>query len=240
MSDGIFLSGAAMISQQARQEALVNNIANSSTPGYKAAHVFADVLEEVAGTGSEAIRAMERDKFQYIDFGQGAIRPTGRPLDMALDGKGFFVVLTPDGERYTRNGNFTLDGEGTLVTQEGHPVVSESGPLTLEAADFTINDKGEVLVGGEPIGALQVRDFSNPENLIREGSGLFAPAPNRSLVDSEVEAKVCQGCLEESNVSGTKEMVRMMALLKQFEAAGHTLKLQNSTIRRPANELITG
>lgn len=240
MSDGIFLTGAAMISAQARQEALVNNIANSSTPGYKAAHVFADVLEDIGQGGTAAIRSMERGKHQFIDFGQGVLRPTGRELDFALNGEGFFVVLAPEGERFTRNGNFTLDEEGTLINQDGYAVSSEGGPITLDTPAFTMNDAGEILIDGEAIGKLLVKNFSNPEGLMREGGGLFAARDGISLSETDPTAKVSQGYLEESNANGSKEMMRMMALLKQFEAAGHAMKLQTSTLRRAANELITG
>ncbi len=240
MGDGVFFTGAALIAQQARQEALVNNIANSSTPGYKAAHVFADVLEEVTGSGTEALRSMERNKYQYIDFGQGVLSPTGRELDVALEGKGFFVILTPAGERYTRNGNFSLDGEGTLVNQDGHPVSSEGGPITLDSNEFRMNDAGEFLIAGEALGKLLVKDFSNPEGLQREGGGLFAARDGIRLSETDSTAKVSQGFLEDSNVSGSSEMMRMTGILKQFESASQAMNLQNATLRRVANELITG
>ncbi len=236
MADGIYLSGAAMVSQQARQEALVNNIANSSTPGYKAAHVFVDVLREVSGD----IRAAGRNERQYIDFSQGSLKPTGRDLDLALQGEGFFVVQTPDGERFTRDGNFTLDGGGTLVTQDGFPVAADGGPITLQNGPVEVTEDGEFLVNGLSVGKLLIRNFADPAALRREGSGLFGPRPDAPLHEIEPDAKVAQRSLEDSNVEEGSEMMRMMALIKQFEAAGHTLKLQSSTLRRVANELITG
>ncbi len=238
MSDEIYLAGASLVSRQYRQEALVNNIANGSTPGYKAARVFAEVLTEVSSFAD--LQAIGRSQKQYLDLSQGNIRPTGRPLDFALDGDGYFVVLAPEGERYTRNGNFSIDGEGTLVTQNGHPVSGDGGPITIEGSRIEVSADGEILVDGESLGKLKVTNFTNPQSLARKGGSLFGPREGENLRSAEPTAVVCQNCLEESNVKTSEEMMRVLAQLRQFEASQKNLTLQSETLRRVGNELLNG
>ncbi len=237
MGDGIALAGCAMVSRELQQEALVHNLANASTPGFKAARVFAKVLEEVGG-GSDAVREIARNQDIYIDFSQGPLQWTDRALDLALEGQGFFVVQTPDGERYTRNGNLTSDATGQLVNGSGFPIMTEGGPLVLEGSEIVVNKTGELLVDGEVFGKLQIKNFLSLHDLVQEGMGLFGPRPGAELKETESAAVVFQGCLEGSNVTPMDEMARMTSLLKYYEASHRMLQMQNTTLSRTVNDLV--
>jgi len=238
MANGINLAGASMIRQQARQEAVTNNLANLSTPGFKATRVFQEVLE---GVGTEATREAAGTGSHYIDFAQGTIRPTGADLDLAIDGEGFFTVLTPNGERYTRDGGFSLSGDGTLIDRSGYPVLGEGGPIVLDGpGEVEVDEAGGIRVGGSPVGDLEIKNFENKDRLIHEGSGLLAPRPGARLTEIEPEATVHQRCLEESNVNTMQETVRMTTLLRGYEASQRMLQLQSEALGRVVNELVQG
>ena len=237
MANGIQMAGASMIRQQVRQDALANNLANISTPGFKATRVFQEVLDDV---GAGATRnAGDGERF-YIDFTQGTIRPTGADLDMALDGDGFFTVLTANGERYTRDGGFSLSSDGTLTDRSGNPVLGESGPIVLEGGSIEVDESGEIRSGGESVGTLFIKNFDNREQLVHEGFGLLTTRPGAELREIEPDVTVHQRCLEESNVNTMQETVRMTTLLRGYEASQKMLQLQNDALGRVVNELIQG
>jgi flagellar basal-body rod protein FlgG len=241
MGDGIYLAGASMIAQEVRQEALVHNLANASTPGYKATRVFAKELKDVeANVG--AMREAERDQTAYIDFSQGPIRETGRDLDFALDGEGFFVVLTPEGERFTRNGSFSLDVEGQLVSSSGFPVLTDVGPVLIDdgtaAYRVDVNGEGEIFLDDRFMGKLDIRNFESTRDLQKEGNGLFSPKPGRRPVEAEPTASIRQRYLEESNVYALDEMVRMMGQFRDYEASYKMVQIQDGALRRAINDLI--
>jgi len=237
MGDGISLAGLAMVAREQRQEALVHNLANASTPGFKAARVFAKVLEDACET-VEGMRRPGKGPQVYIDFGQGRIEATDRNLDLALDGEGFFVVGTPEGERYTRNGNFSLDADGRLVNASGHPVLTESGPITIGDGEITVDAGGEISLDGQFVGQLSIKNFESLDPLVQAGAGLYGPGPGVELVEIEPTAVVLQGSLEASNVLPLEEMVRMTTLLKQFEACHRMVEMQDTVLRRTVSDLI--
>ncbi|MCK4546813.1 MAG: flagellar hook basal-body protein [Candidatus Eisenbacteria sp.] len=242
MGDGIYLAGAAMLSQQIRQEAMVHNLANASTPGYKAARLFAKALEDVEGS-VEAMRDAERGQEVYIDFSQGSVQRTGRELDFALDGDGFFVVDTPEGERFARDGSFSLDIDGRLVNHAGFPVLTDMGPVVLDdessPGPVNVNEDGEIFMGDRLMGKLMIRHFVSLEDLQRTAPGLFGPGPGRHLQESEPSAKVRQGCLEESNALAMDEMIRMISEFKKYEASHKMVQMQDGALRQAINDLIS-
>ena len=142
MLKGLYLSKAGMLPQKQQLEVAANNLANINTIGYKKEDIFFRHLVNAVNASDPA------QGEQKIDFSEGALRHTGNPLDAAIVGDGFFVVQTDQGEAYTRNGSFSLDGEGRLVTQSGDPVLSDSGELQIQGKSVKINEKGELLVDG--------------------------------------------------------------------------------------------
>lgn len=237
MGEGIYLAGAAMAVRCIEQDALVHNLANSATPGFKAARVFRKVLDEVTGSVS-FIQDTEKRQEIYIDFSQGPVESTGRDLDFALEGDGFFVVVTPEGERFTRNGSFTLDGEGRLVDPSGSPVLIEGEPINVAGGKVVVDKTGEIFVGGEAVGRFVLRHFASMDGLTRAGPGLFSPRPGIELQEAEPTAIVRQGCLEGSNVSALDEMNRMILVLKGYEASQRMVQMQDEVYRKAVNDLV--
>ncbi len=236
MSDGMYTSGAAMVARQVWQNAVSENLANTSTPGFKATRVFSEELTDIQS--AESIRDVEKKQHIFTDFAQGLVEPTGRDLDVAIEGPGFFAVDTPEGERYTRNGNFSLDPAGTLVDSSGAPVLSESGPMTLTGNRVAIDASGEVFVDEQSVGRLAIKNFASTAGLVREGKSHFAPRPGTTLEPAPTTAHVRQKSLERSNVETMDEMVRMMTLMREYEASQRMVRLQSDALGRTVNELI--
>jgi len=156
----------------------------------------------------------------WRDMAQGSLQTTGNKLDLAIDGEGFFVVETPQGERYTRAGRFSIAANGRLVDQEGNSVLdSRARPIAFSAQDTQIEiTKGGVIQSENgPIATLQLVRFENPQNLMAEGNRLF-DAKNEAPVPVE-RPKVVQGALEGSNVSPILEMTRLTAEMREFQYA---------------------
>ena len=257
---------SAFLGMRARQRALdatANNIANSSTSGFKAERVLyrsieaakAEALraEQSAGgtnqpppqaatpqgvavaaatAGMQEARATGVVTSGATDFSAGAIRETGRSLDVALDGDGFLVVQTPRGERYMRAGNLTLDAAGQLTTQHGDLVVGQAGPITIPAGEVTIGEDGTVSVKGQQIDQLKIVRFDNPQAaLVKEGESLFMPTGQGRALEAN-GTRVLQGSLEMSNVNTVSEMVAMMQNGREFESLQKSVTMMMSDIGR--------
>jgi flagellar basal-body rod protein FlgG len=166
-----------------------------------------------------------------LDLSQGLLKPTGNPLDLAISGEGFFVVQTPRGERFTRKGDFSLDRNGFLVTNEGFQVLGEGGPIEIgRGREVVINERGEVTVDGEVIDTLRIVTFSKEARLIPEGNGLIRAEGGEVLPAEGFSVK--QGFLEGSNVSPIEEMVRLMNLIRLFEAYQKALQTSFEDLSR--------
>jgi flagellar basal-body rod protein FlgF len=213
-------------------EVVANNIANINTIGYKAdSAVFEEYLSPVASHGHFAGRdrrmSYVSDRATFHDFKQGALLQTNNPLDVALDGDSFFVVGTPDGDRYTRNGAFKINATGQLVTTDGLVVQGEGGPIIFQNTDskITLAEDGTIRVRQSADsksdsfrGKLRVVRFTQMGQLQKDGSGLFkAPdsmPPQIPLPPNRV--RVLQGVLEQSNVSPVLEMARMVEISRTY------------------------
>lgn len=239
MANGIYLAGAAMVRQEARQEAMAHNLANTSTPGYKATRVFSSVLDETNITGVDSIRAAEHDQKTYVDMKQGTIRFTGRDLDFGIEGEGFFVVDTPGGEKYTRNGNFSINADGELVNSSGFQVMGDGGPISLNGrGPIEVDESGNITMEGQVKGKILVKNFGNGIGLVSEGQGLYGPRSGVQLQEIGADVRVFQNHLENSNVTGLEEMVNMTAMMKNYEACQKMVQLQNQAVGRLVYDLI--
>lgn len=168
------------------------------------------------------------------DHAQGVARDTGRPLDVALDGEGYFVVQTPRGERYTRAGALTIDAAGQLVTQRGELLVSDGGPITIRRGkgELGIGTDGSVSVDGQAVGKLKVVRFDNPrEALVKEGDSLFM-ATGKEPPQEANNTRVMQGVLELSNVNAVSEMATMMHNSREFDSLQRSITLMMNDIGR--------
>ncbi len=228
VSIGIYNAASAMMVRLSEVDTLAHNLANANTPGYRAMRLsFGNFGETFVRLTSPFPRFPASPlplplgvtvTGQRLDTSVGIMQPTGNPLDVAIDGDGWFVVQTPQGIRYTRKGNFALDPQGTLVTAEGYPVLGTNNqPIrvpTNNTASVRIAETGEVFVGTQRLGQLQVVTL---QNLRPAGNGYYLgtnPQP--------ANAPIAQGMLEGSNVKVVNEMVRLLNALRTYEMAART------------------
>lgn len=222
---GLASAAGALSMYQRQQAVLANNLANASTRGFRAEFPFARMLDSARATTNTA-----------LDTQPGTVTPTGNPLDLALEGDGFFVVATPGGERFVRTGSFQLDRNRQLVDGRGNPLLGEEGPLVLPPGAVTIDDTGGVLVNGRPIQRLRVEQVEAPGTLQHEGGTQFVPDPSRRPVP-HADRRVRQGSLEESNVNPMLAMTSMLDLLGKFTAAQKVLTTIDDARGRAVNEI---
>lgn len=244
MIRGIYSSASGMMAEMTRTDATANNLANANTTGYKkdvaVSKDFASVMITRINDGQDAdIGAMGRGTvIDEIAVNQeaGAIRNTGNDLDMAVDGKGFFVVQTPNGVRYTRNGAFTRSSQGELVTQDGYQVLGQNGaPIRLTGTKFAVNADGTVFNNGVQTGRLQVMDFVDERQLTKEGASLFAASGNAQR--EPASGSVRQGTLEMSNVNVVTEMVNLINGYRAYETNSKSVQAHDQLLDKAVNEV---
>ena len=197
---------------EARQTALSNNLANVSTPGFKGERVFARLIDELT------MVAQAR-----TDFSPGSVNPTGRPLDIALEGEGFLVVRTDRGSRWVRGGALALDESGRVVDGAGNPVLGTSGPLVLPPGRVEVDHDGTVKVEGDPVGAFLVERARGDEAPRRAGANLWIPPPDKEEIPAR-EVRVRQGHLEESNVNPVSALVEMIEIQRAYAAVQKSMQ----------------
>jgi flagellar basal-body rod protein FlgG len=221
MSEGIYQAAASMDLLARLQETFAQNLANANTSGFRrrvgAAESFEEALRRASGLAIPRFR-------ESVDFAHGSLRETGAPLDLAVDGKGYFAIQTPAGVRYTRNGSFSLDAGGRIVTQDGHGVLGLGGPLQIDPArgPAVVAENGEVRQDGEARGTLRLAEFEDDRRLLPDEAGRFL-APRGVEPRPRGDSRVRQGYLEGSNVDVTEELVDMIAAFRAFEAAQRAL-----------------
>jgi flagellar basal-body rod protein FlgF len=221
-------------------DVVANNIANINTTGFKAdGAVFEEFIAPTARSGdlSPADRRVSfvRDRATWIDMSQGPVERTGNPLDIAIDGKGFLAVQTPNGERYTRNGALQINANGQLVTGDGYPVLGENGPVVFQNTDhgIMISPDGTISVReGDTVntesqrGRLRLVTFQNAGLLRKDGSGTFM-APADIAPEPDTQSRIVQGAIEKSNVRGVVEMTRMIEVTRSYTRISAMLAKQN-------------
>lgn len=205
MNQATYSAISGCLAHEKRFEAITNNLANVNTTGFKRDRVcFENFWPKPTAT----------------DFTQGGLEFTENELDVAIAGQGFFKVQTPQGIRFTRKGNFSLNTEGTLVTSDGFPVSGKQGAITIRGGGaVTIDKSGNISCDGAHQGQLEVVSFPDYSILQKEGSCLFklkGPVETGGLSDGQYA--ISQGYLEISNVNAVKEMVQMIDCLRAYEA----------------------
>ncbi|MFD2044452.1 flagellar hook-basal body protein [Ornithinibacillus salinisoli] len=263
MLRGFYTAASGMIAQQRHQEALSNNIANANTPGYKADQATLRAFPEMLmqQMGGKSIPTQNNIKFPtrnpigslntgvYVqeivpNYMQGDIRDTGVTTDLALvngtmpdeTGSIFFTVQNEAGEvRYTRNGNFTVDGQGNLVTNQGYYVLDQAGnPIQTDGMEFAVSQDGNLQVGGQNI-PLGIAYTDNANDFTKEGNGLFNG--EAGAVPAGVTFTVQQGFLEGSNVDAMQSMTEMMEAYRMFETNQRVLKAYDESMDKAVNEI---
>jgi flagellar basal-body rod protein FlgG len=241
MAQGISAAVSGMHALWMRHEVLANNLANASTPGFKRDDVLlvpeTPPPTQTSLTGSVPGPLYLASAIQWTDYSQGPLQPTGRPLDVALDGPGFFVVDTPAGPRYTRNGALHVSADGYLTTARGLRVQGEGGPIRLEAGRLAIGQRGEIQVDGRTLGTLKVVDFPTPYQLVKQGAGLYAPADPLATPRAAAGYEVVGGTLEGANVSPVETMVSMIEVLRTYEATQKAIQATDEINGEAVNEV---
>lgn len=205
---GLTSAAGALRYYERRQEIVAHNLANVSTSGFKGERVFARLL----GAGGEGGPAAQT----ATDLRGGTLQTTHNPLDVALEGDGFLVVDTPNGERFSRGGSLRLDDARRLIDAAGRPLLGERGPIELpQGAAVEITRAGEIRVDGRRIDRLRVERGGDGAALAHEGGTLFVPDAGRRPV-AVAERHVRQGALEESNVNPISTMVDMIAVQRAY------------------------
>jgi flagellar basal-body rod protein FlgF len=187
---------------------ITNNIANATTPGFKMTKIFHNSVDPSTVTYMPEV---------VVDYSPGTIYRTGNALDMAINGEGFFAVQSGTETAYTRQGIFTLDKDGNLITAEGNYVLNKSGnKIKLPDGAIQISDKGDIAVDGNQIDTLKIVSFKNPQALAKIEGCLFTDAGNAGMVNKE-DPVIKQGNIELSNVQVVKEMADMIDLHRSVE-----------------------
>ena len=240
MLRGLYSNAAAMISLQLKQEVTANNLANANTTGYKKDGVFRKYLidhDTILQNNESDFKRIEDVDAVTTYFEQGDISPTGNPLDTAIKGDGFFAVQTPQGVRYTRNGNFQLDQNGLLITGNGYLVLGTNGSIQLQGEKIMIGDDGTVLVDDVLNDVLQIVDFPKPYQLNKIGDGLFEAAPGTANLLDPTQFELRQGFLEQANVEVIEEMIEVIRTARDFETNQKSITMQDTTLDRAVNDV---
>jgi flagellar basal-body rod protein FlgG len=240
MIKGIYSSGAALQPRMLHLEVLANNLANIGTTGFKRENTFLEVMK-----GTELAQSQGKGELaglhvrQFTDFSEGSLNQTDNPLDVAIQGRGFFAVETPQGICYTRNGNFMLSLNGTVVTSQGYPVLAHEGKLQIPDiqkavhGNIKINEAGEVQFNNALVGKLRLVDFENKSALRKAGESLFVTEASNQPKDVDSnQTLIRQGFLEESNVDGIHEMIEMIELNRSFESDQKAVQTQDGTLEK--------
>ena len=202
-------------------DVVANNIANINTAGFKRqALEMTEYRMPVAQANTflrpDRIHSFVEDWTTTTDFDAGSFDLTGSPYDVAIQGNGFFVVQTPDGERYTRAGNFQVDSTGQLVTPDGYPVLADGGPVVFgpTETDVVIGADGSISTNAGPRGRLSVVAFEDNRLLEHVGENLFSGEG----ATPTAEIRIQQGAVELSNVKGVVEMTRLIEVTRSYES----------------------
>jgi flagellar basal-body rod protein FlgG len=221
------MTAGSMSNDMQRLATISHNLANATTPGFKrdiALHGrFALTLEEFdpAGGPRTDVPRADDDALSKIDQQAGALRFTGNPFDLALEGPGYFEVAGAEGPLYTRQGDFHLDARGRLVNAGGMPVMGTAGEIYLLGGETKIERDGRILEDGRQVAQLRIVDFEQPDALLKAGNGLYAALSAQGPKDVaalEREPQLRQAHLESSNVVSVSEMVLLIETIRHFES----------------------
>lgn len=247
MNRGIYTAATAMISQRRRMDVVTSNLANATTPGYKEdtllSRSFQDLLVQRINDPAVVGAAPEVGPMNtgiHVDmvatsFEQGVIEQTGRDLDLALEGPGFFTVQTPDGERYTRSGSFRVSAAGELETISGHRVLGENGPIPVSDASFSVDSSGTVR-SDAGVFQLRISGFDDLGVLRKDGSGLYS-IYGGGEPGTDMDTVVRQGALEQSNVDLAGQMVEMIEITRSHELNQRIVRMMDEKLGKSVSEI---
>ena len=279
----IWVPLSAAIAQQRNVETIANNVANANTPGFKRDQlVFKEYLtgldkgledidlpskefapEDFYHSGGAENAAVNVDG-SYTIHAQGQLAQTGNSLDLALQGQGFFEVLSPNGIRYSRRGNLSISKDGELVTDQGFKVLKKLDPALLASqgreasapsqppvqvptpeeriikipnGKLSINLEGQIFSNGTQVDELSIVEFNDLHALKKEGNSLYANPTNSNIKTNETKTRVHQGMVEQSNVNAVAEMSELIKAHRHFESIQKAISTYDNIAGKAANEI---
>ncbi len=254
MLKGLYTAHTGLVNEQNRMDVLTNNLANASTVGYKkegaTSQAFDDILSYKIKDTSESPNTAKRLGTlnmgvkigeNYTDYSQGSFRVTGNTYDLALAGDGFFTVqfTNKDGEtstKYTRDGSFTLDKNGYLVTADGDYVMGKNGRIKLDTLkEATISNDGVITQDGVQVATLRITDFEDYDYLEKYGENYYQPVDGAKVKDADVQVK--SGYLEMSNVQVVSEMVNLISITRAYESNQKIVQTYDDTMDIAVNRI---
>jgi flagellar basal-body rod protein FlgG len=250
MLRGIYSSATGMQVHKDMQEMIADNLANANTSGYKAiSHSYKSYADDplTNSTNGKLIGAISHGAEAYstnFNLAQGPLRDTGNPLDLAIQGDGFFPIQIGDGQvAYTRNGHFTLDQNGFIVNQQGEFLLDQGlAPIFLGVQgirDLTVLTNGNVIVNGDLVAQLNTYSFPKGAPMIRSAGDKYIPSDSGLTMDNSmnnseynaINTTIVQGFIESSNVSPVKTAADMVQVMRGYEANQKALKVQTDTLQ---------
>lgn len=251
MQNALLVGLSRQVALERELDVVANNIANINTSGFKTdGAVFEEFISPTARAenflGADRRVSFVQDRATWIDLSQGPLERTNNPLDIAVNGKGFLVVQTPGGERYTRNGAMQINNAGELVTSEGYQVLGEAGPITFQPKDRNISISEDGTISAREgnnsqtesqRGQLRLVSFDQPGRLQKDGSSTFK-APANLTPQADKLSRVVQGTIEKSNVRSVMEMTRMIEVTRSYTHIANILS-QQADLRRTAIEKLS-
>jgi flagellar basal-body rod protein FlgF len=237
MDSGYYAACSGLAAQTQALELVANNLANLATAGYRGQQAtFRSLLAGRGSVGWNPLNTAVNDfgvlGGSRVDPSSGSLTATGNSLDLAVAGKGFFVVQSAAGLVYTRNGGFHRTPSGELVTAQGDAVLGEQGPITLPSGAVAVSADGTVSVDGAVAAKLRVAEFGPDISLIPAGNALYA-APD-ALTLPAASTSIRQGMLEESNVSPVESVVQLITVQRNAEMMQRALTLFDSQFNQTA------
>ena len=240
MSGSIYMAATGALAYENRLQVLSNNLANVNTVGFKKDLGRFKAFEMTdAASNSELPVSWQQSQapefwMQYstfTDFSSGNIKKTGNPFDLAITGRGFFCIQTPDGVRYTRRGDFTVNSDEVLVTHQGWPVLGQGGEIQIKIAkpsddkrEFSVSQDGSVTIDGSQVDRLRIVDFTNASGLEKAGHNFYRAVNPRTLEEMDEDLQINQGFLELSNVNVVRMMTEMIEVLRGYESYQKTMR----------------
>jgi len=256
MSGEIYMAATGALAYEKRLQLIANNLANVNTSGYKKdissfqMYNGSDLANNSGYVGQQQDLSQANEFWIKMDtstdFSSGFIKNTGNNLDMAILGEGFFSVQTPNGVRYTRNGEFSLSEDGNLVTKDGYAVMGEGGEIKVESKaamtdperhELAVDEEGYLSLDGKRVGRFKIVKFEDPNSLQKEGYSLFKTEADGVGESKAEDFTVSQGFLEVSNVGAVRMMTEMIEVLRGYESYQKVIRSIDEINARAINEV---
>jgi flagellar basal-body rod protein FlgF len=230
MPGGQYIALSGMRLRLDELDRLSVDLANAGTAGYKSERMGHEAAQRPAFNDALQSAIDVTAGGRRLDTTNGSIEPTGRDLDVAIEGDGYFTVQTPGGDRYTRSGHFTRNADGFLATPGGSQVLGDDGePIKLGAGKVKFEDDGRVMSGGTLAGKLAVVQFANPGDLVNE-SGATLRAADGMTAEPAAKVNISQGTLEQSNVTVVQRISEITDVSRAFEALQKSMSVMMNDV----------